>query len=69
VKPEDLPVFQVHQAIILGILLPNSTKQAHFNLFNWLCLTKNRYYVVILALMCFNRAFLCPGGELSGTIQ
>jgi len=30
VKQEDFPVFQVHQAITVGFLPPNSTGQAHF---------------------------------------
>ena len=33
VKPEDFPVFQVHQVIIFDISSPDSTKQAQFLLF------------------------------------
>jgi hypothetical protein len=36
VKQEDFPLFQVHQAITVGFLPPNSTKQAHFNRFKLL---------------------------------
>jgi len=69
VKQEDFPLFQVHQAITVGFLPPNSTKQAHFNRFKLLRSTQNRYLVVILNETFFNGWFLCPGGELFTIIQ
>ena len=59
--------FQGHLVIYKEILIPNSTKQAHFILLKLPCSARNRYYAVILTVMFFNGWFLCPGGkEFSG---
>jgi hypothetical protein len=68
-ETKDFPVFQVHQAINPGFCLPNSTKQAHFNLFLLSRSARNQYFAVILDETFFNGCFLCPGGELFPPIQ
>jgi hypothetical protein len=58
VKPEDFPVFQVHQAIISGFCHPNSTKQAHFKPGIWRILPGKALKQRISKIMFFIRHIL-----------